>query len=129
MIVNDLDRKLFELDGEQVFEILQAGLKSDGQPEVREVKHTLRSAMTRALRRINPNSKIDAVEKAAFGFLAEKIHRAKKEVELDADEVTFVKDAVADYFGSATVIMEIHRIVDPACIPEKYRIKEAEKPK
>ena len=127
VIIKDLDEKLYEVDGEQVFEIIQAGVKEDGQIAVKEVKHTLKSAIVRALRRLNPNKKLDDVEKAARGFLSEKIHLAKGDVEIDADEVIAIKEAVADYFAASDVIMQIHRIVDPACVPEKYRKKEVEK--
>lgn len=129
VIIEDLERKLYEIDGEQVYEFIQAGLKDDGQFDLKEIKHTLKSAIVRALRRLNPNKKIDDVEKAVRGFLSEKIHLAKGEVEIDNDEITAIKEAVADYFSASDVIMQIHRIVDPACVPEKYRKKEAEKPK
>lgn len=129
MIIKDLDKELYEIGGEQVNELVQAGLKDDGQVALKEIKHTLKSAMVRALRRLNPNKKLDDIEKAVRGFLSEKIHLAKGEVEIDADEIIAIKEAVADYFSASDVIMQIHRIVDPACVPEKYRKKEVEKPK
>lgn len=127
VIIKDLDKPIYEVDGEQVFEVIQSGVKDDGQVDVKEIRHTLKSAIVRALRRLNPNKKLDDLEKAARGFLSEKIHLAKSEVEIDAEEVISIKEAVADYFSAADVIMQIHRIVDPACVPEKYRIKETEK--
>ena len=77
-----------------------------------EIPVTLKKLCIRALHTLRQDEKIDGNEKERRGALARELYEAKKEIELDRDDIKLIKELIGKD-GSPMIIHQAWKIIDP----------------
>lgn len=107
-----LDQELKDFDGEVFFEANQR-VDEQGRVSIKRIELTLRTAITRALTIIPQGEKLEGDEKEKRGWLAQKIHEAKGEVELSGENIERIRASALGYFQNNYLLVSLISIIDP----------------
>lgn len=118
MIIKDLNKVFKTLDGrDMTVNIVDDEKGSIGGQKVTKKDLTLREVMTNAIlsppqNQQNPREQIEGAEKARRYYLAMEIHKSKKQIELNVDDIKLIKDEIGRVYPPL-IVGQAFEILDP----------------
>ena len=118
MIIKDLDKVFKTLDGRNMtISVMDDEQGSLGGQKVTKADLTLREVITNSILspqrdQQNPREKIDGNEKARRCYLAMEIYKAKKQIELNVDDIKLIKDEIGRVYPPL-IVGQAYEILDP----------------
>jgi hypothetical protein len=116
MIIKDLDKVFKTLDGRNMkVNIADGEPGTVGGQKVTQKDLTLREVITNSILSPQPQNQrepISGAEKARRYNIAIMVHKAKKQVELDLEDVTLIKDEIGRIYPPM-IVGQSFEILDP----------------